>query len=99
LIHLTFKRELGNLLAQFGYKFDFEKALNLKILTPLPRLAVRIPKEMGLKTGNLMLVIDESDPWASLKLAQALVTADFMKKGRILHKVNERKALKKAFKK
>jgi antitoxin VapB len=70
--------------------------------------AIRIPKEMRFKTGqkvliekvgNVTIIVDESDPWASLKLAQALVAADFMENGRAVNRVVARKGLGKAFKK
>jgi antitoxin VapB len=70
--------------------------------------AIRIPKEMRFKTGqkvliekigNVTIIVDESDPWASLKLAQAMDTGDFMEKGRMLNKIVSRKGLEKAFKK
>jgi antitoxin VapB len=70
--------------------------------------AVRIPKEMRFKTGqkvliekigNVTIIIDEGDPWASLKLAQALIAVDFMKNGRMQNKVVVRKGLEKVFKK
>jgi antitoxin VapB len=69
--------------------------------------AMRIPKEMRFltekvliqKVGAVTIVIDESDPWASLKLAQVLISPDFMKGSRAANAIVERKGLKTKLKK
>jgi len=65
--------------------------------------AIRIPKEMRFssdkvyieKIGGVTVIVDPSDPWASLRLAQALISPDFMKEGRALNKIVDRKGSKK----
>ena len=69
--------------------------------------AVRIPKEMRFmaekvliqKVGSVTIILDESDPWASLKLAQALISPDFMKDGRAANAIVEREGLNAGLKK
>ncbi|MCB0361101.1 MAG: AbrB/MazE/SpoVT family DNA-binding domain-containing protein [Bdellovibrionales bacterium] len=63
--------------------------------------AVRIPKEMRLsgdkvlieKIGSVTVIVEQSDPWASLTLAQALFSKDFMKDGRSINEIVERPEL------
>jgi len=69
--------------------------------------AVRIPKEMRLsgdkvlieKIGSITVIVEKSDPWASLTLAQSLFSKDFMKEGRSVNKIVERDDLSKGLKK
>jgi antitoxin VapB len=69
--------------------------------------AMRIPKDMRFqsekvfiqKIGSVTIIIDETDPWASLKLAQALASPDFMKQGRAVNPLVERESLKSGLKK
>lgn len=69
--------------------------------------AMRIPKEMRFltekvliqKIGAVTIVIDESDPWASLRLAQVLISPDFMKDGRAVNAIVEREGLDTGLKK
>ncbi len=69
--------------------------------------AMRIPKEMRFttekvliqKVGAVTIVVDESDPWASLKLAQVLISPDFMKEGRAVNAIVEREGLNAGLKK
>ena len=69
--------------------------------------AVRIPKEMRIsgdkvlieKIGSVTIIVEKSDPWASLNLAQTLFSKDFMQKGRELKKISERKNLNAGLKK
>ena len=63
--------------------------------------AMRIPKEMRFATekvliqkiGAVTVVVDGSDPWASLALAQLLVSPDFMQGGRSVNALVEREGL------
>ena len=63
--------------------------------------AVRIPKEMRFltekvliqKVGAVTIIVDESDPWASLKLSQVLISPDFMKDGRAVNAIVEREGI------
>lgn len=69
--------------------------------------AVRVPKDFRFsgekvlieKIGAVTILIDEGSPWASLKLAQALISTDFFKEGRGLNEIQERKELEDLFKK
>ena len=69
--------------------------------------AVRIPKEMRIsgdkvlieKIGSVTIIVEKSDPWASLNLAQTLFSKDFMQKGRELKNISERKNLNAGLKK
>jgi len=59
--------------------------------------ALRIPKDMRFdsetvfieKVGNIAVIFDGSDEWAGLKLAQKLISSDFMEDGRNLNKITE----------
>jgi antitoxin VapB len=63
--------------------------------------AMRIPKEMRFtsekvfieKIGAVTVIVDDTDPWASLKLAQLLISKDFMQEGRSINKIVEREGL------
>jgi antitoxin VapB len=69
--------------------------------------AMRIPKEMRFasekvliqKIGAVTIIIDESDPWASLRLAQVLFSPDFMKGGRAINPIVKREGLNAGLKK
>jgi antitoxin VapB len=63
--------------------------------------AIRIPKEMRFssdkvlieKIGSITVIIDPSDPWASLKIAQIMFAGSFMPDGRVLNPIIERQGL------
>lgn len=69
--------------------------------------AVRIPKEMRLsgdkvlieKIGSITVIVEKSDPWASLTLAQSLFSSDFMKDGRSVNEIVDRQNLTAGLKK
>ena len=69
--------------------------------------AMRIPKEMRFesdtvyieKVGSVTVIVDTKDPWASLNLAQTLISKDFMADGRTVNKIVTRKGLEKSRKK
>lgn len=69
--------------------------------------AMRIPKEMRFtsekvfieKIGAVTVIVDHTDPWASLKLAQLLISKDFMKTGRPKNKIVKRQGVDRGLKK
>lgn len=69
--------------------------------------AIRIPKEMRLesdtvmveKVGNVLVIVEANDPWASARLGQLLLAGEFMPEGRQVNPIQERKGLKKATRK
>lgn len=69
--------------------------------------AMRIPKEMRFasekvfieKIGSITVILDSSDPWASLKLAQIMFAGKFMLSGRSVNPIIEREGLSEGSKK
>lgn len=63
--------------------------------------AVRIPKEMRFttekvlieKVGSVTIIIEPTDPWASLRMAQLMMAGEFMPEGRAVNPIMERHGL------
>lgn len=64
--------------------------------------AIRIPKDMRLqsdgkvyieKIDNITIIIEGNDPWASVRIAQALANGKFMAEGRSVNPIKEREGL------
>ena len=63
--------------------------------------AVRIPKEMRItgekvlieRIGSVTVLVDLTDPWASLTLAQMMFAGKFMPEGRSVNPIVEREAI------
>lgn len=65
--------------------------------------AIRIPKDMRVqpdskvyieKIDNVTIIIEGSDPWASVRVAQALANGKFMSEGRSVNPIADREGLK-----
>ena len=68
--------------------------------------AMRIPKEFRFsgdnvyieKFGPIAIVVDSTDPWAALKIAQFIVSEDFFRDGRQQPDMQTRKDIEGLFK-
>lgn len=63
--------------------------------------AMRIPREMRFESDNVLIekigpvtvILEESDPWAGLRLAQMMFAGGFMPEGRSLNAIVTREGL------